>query len=67
MIKYAIFMMCILKEHYVIGSCIAAFNHRQYINKTNKNIDLVIMCDNLIYSKYKDSLSSLIKLYLLII
>ncbi len=54
--KHAIFMLCMLKEHYVLGACITAYNHRQYINKTNRKIDLVIMCDDNIYTKYESTL-----------
>lgn len=58
--KYAIVFLCMLKDHYVIGACIAAYTHRCFINRlNNKNISLVIMCDDYIYGKYKD----LLKIY----
>lgn len=56
--KYAIVMFCILKDHYVLGACIAAYLHKLFIKKTNKDIDLVIMCDDYIYKKYKSILSN---------
>ena len=56
-IKNAIFMLCMLKDHYVLGACIAAFTHKQYINKLNLNIELVIMCDSYIFDKYNKTLS----------
>jgi len=55
--KYGIFMLCMIKDHYVFGACITAYVHRQLINKTNKNIDLNIMCDDYIYKKYNKTLS----------
>jgi hypothetical protein len=53
----AIFMLCMLKDHYVLGACIAAFTHKQFINKLNLNVKLVIMCDDYIYNKYKNLLT----------
>lgn len=51
--KYAIFMMCILKDHYVLGACISAFAHRSLLKARGlTNVDLVIMCDDYIYEKY---------------
>jgi len=55
--KHAIFMFCILKDHYVLGACITAFVHKSMMKKQGiKNIDLVMMCDDYIYKKYKDTL-----------
>lgn len=54
----AIFMLCMLKDHYVFGACIAAFTHKQFIKKLKLNIKLVIMCDDYIYNKYKNLLKS---------
>jgi len=52
--KNAIFMMCIINEHYVIAACITAFCHRRMLTKAGikDTTDLVIMCDDKIYSKY---------------
>lgn len=52
--KNAIFMMCIVNEHYVIGACIAAYCHRRMLMRAGlKNaVDLCIMCDDKIYQKY---------------
>lgn len=56
--EYAIVMLCMLKNHYVFGACIAAFTHKIIMTQNNiKNIDLAIMCDGLIYTKYKSLLS----------
>lgn len=55
--KDAIFMLCILKDHYVLGACIISYLHRLFINKLHKTIDLVIMCDKYIYDKYNKLLS----------
>lgn len=55
--KYAIFMICFFKDHYVLGACIAAFTHKQYLKKLNLNIELVIMCDDYIYNKYNQTLN----------
>jgi len=53
--KYAIVSLCMLNEHYIIGACISAFVHKFFTK--SKKIDLVIMCDENIYSKYYDVLS----------
>lgn len=52
--KNAIFMMCIINDHYVIGACIAAFCHRKMLMRAGikEKTDLVIMCDEKIYDKY---------------
>lgn len=52
--KNAIFMMCIINDHYVIGACIAAYCHRKMLIKAGlkDTTDLVIMCDEKIYDKY---------------
>jgi hypothetical protein len=56
--EYAIVMLCMLKNHYVLGACIAAFTHKFILTQNNiENIDLVIMCDNVIYTRYKSLLS----------
>ena len=54
--KYGIFMLCMLKDHYVLGACIGAYNHRHYLKSINKQVELVIMCDSYIYDKYKNTL-----------
>lgn len=53
----AIFMLCMLKEHYVIAACIAAHSHRHYIDQLDKRVDLVVMVDENIYNKYNITLS----------
>ena len=55
----AIFMLCFLKDHYVLGACIGAFTHREFIKKLNLNIELIILCDDYIYTKFYN----LLKLY----
>ena len=50
--KNAIVMLCFLKEHYVIGACIAGYLHKQFIKKNNFKIDIIIMCDTKIYDKH---------------
>jgi len=59
MVKYAITMLCMLKDHYVLGCCISSFAHRQLIRKSVyiDDIDLIIMCDQYIYDKYASLLS----------
>ena len=51
-------MLSMLKDHYVLGACIAAFTHKQFINKLNLNVKLVIMCDDYIYNKYNNLLKN---------
>lgn len=55
--KNAIFMLCMLKDSYVIGACISAFIHKQYIEKINLDIILNVMVDDYIYNKFKDVLA----------
>ena len=55
--KDAICMLCMLKDHYVLGACISAFTHKQFIKKYNLNIDLVMMCDDYIFNKYNHILN----------
>lgn len=52
--KNAIFMMCIVADHYVLGACIASYCHRIFLEKLNvkDQIDIVMMCDDYIYDKY---------------
>lgn len=59
MVKYAITMLCMLKDHYVLGACISSFAHKQLIKTSihKNNIDLIIMCDKYIYKKYGRLLS----------
>jgi hypothetical protein len=53
----AIVMLCMLKDHYVIGACINAFVNKSLLKTNNVNdIDLVVMCDDYIYNKYKNTL-----------
>ena len=68
--KMGIVMLCMLKDHYVLGACIAAYTHKYLLKKANiGNTDLVIMCDQYIYDKYQKLLSyyfDLIKLIKLV-
>ena len=45
-----------LKDHYVVAACISAFAHKSIINHYNLDIELIIMCDEYIYKKYKSIL-----------
>ena len=54
--KYAVCMLCMLKDHYVVGACMSAFAHKSLISSGNLDIDLVIMCDEYIYDKYNHTL-----------
>ena len=58
--KNAIFMMCIINDHYVIGACIAAYCHRKMLIRAGlkDTTDLVIMCDEKIYDKYHEVLNN---------
>lgn len=53
--KNAISMMCIINEHYVIGTCIAGYCHRKMLELAGKkeNTDMIILCDITIYNKYQ--------------
>lgn len=51
--KYAIVMLCMLKDHYVLGACISAYAHRKL---KPDNCDLVIMCDDIIYNEHHELL-----------
>lgn len=50
--KNAIIMLCMLKDHYVLGACIAAYTHKYLLKKTHIDCDLVIMCDDFVYNKH---------------
>ena len=52
--KNAIFMMCIINDHYIIGACIAAYCHRKLLISAGikDTTDIVIMCDDKIYDRY---------------
>lgn len=53
----AIIMLCMMKEHYVIGACINAFVSKSLMfSKNINNIKMVVMCDDFIYEKHKDLL-----------
>lgn len=54
--KYGIVMLCMLTDHYVLGALIAAYAHKQFIKLNDLGIDLIVMCDEYLYNKYKDSL-----------
>ena len=50
--KNAIFMLCILNESYVLGSCISGYMHNNYKKKYNLDFDIVLMVDEFIYNNY---------------
>lgn len=52
----AIIFLCMLNEHYVIASCVSAWVHRYLIEKSKRNIKLIIMCDTTIYAKWRNTL-----------
>jgi hypothetical protein len=55
--KYAITMLCMIKDHYVVGACINAFVNKSIMFYNNiQNIDLIIMCDDYIFNKYENLL-----------
>jgi hypothetical protein len=55
--KFAIVMLCMLKDHYVVGACINAFVNRALMKTNNiTDIELVIMCDDYIYKKHNGML-----------
>jgi len=56
MSKYAIFSLCMLNKHYVVGACISGYTHKCFISRLNKKIDMVVMCDKAIYDEFKDVL-----------
>ena len=60
MVKYAIAMLCMLKDDYVLGACISSYALKQLIKESihKNNIDLIIMCDKYIYKKYGKLLSN---------
>ena len=42
---------------YVVGACLSAWTHRQFINNLNLDIQLIVMVDDVLYYQYKDELS----------
>src|SRR5271155_3751950 len=55
--KYAVVMLCMLRSHYVLGACISAFAHKFILKRKNiTDVDLVIMCDDVIYENHGDLL-----------
>jgi hypothetical protein len=55
--NFAIVMLCMLKDHYVVGACINAFVNRVLLRVNNiDNIELVIMCDDYIYKRHNGML-----------
>lgn len=54
--KNAIGMIIFTNPLYLIGACLSAWIHREFINKYNLAIELVVMVDEPIY-KYKNELS----------
>lgn len=52
--KYAIFFLCYLNDHYVIGLLETLYAHRKLLGKDN-DIELVVMCDEYI-SNFKDEI-----------
>lgn len=53
--KYAICMLIFKNPLYIVGACLSAWTHRQFITKYNLNIKLIVMVDKNIYH-YKDEL-----------
>ena len=53
--KYAICMIIFKNPLYIVGACLSAWVHRQFIDKYNLDIKLIVMVDNNIYH-YKDEL-----------
>ncbi len=50
-------MLCMLKDHYVVGACINAFVNRVLMKVNNiNNVELVIMCDDYIYKRHNGML-----------
>ena len=41
--KNAIFMLCILNESYVLGSCISGYMHNNYKKKYNLDLFIIII------------------------
>jgi hypothetical protein len=51
--KNAIVMLCMLKDHYLMASCINAFINKALMHTYNiKDVELVMMCDDYIHDKY---------------
>jgi len=53
--KNAIGMIIFKNPLYLVGACLSAWTHREFIKKYNLNINLVVMVDEQIY-KYKEEL-----------
>lgn len=53
--KNAIGMIIFNNTSYLVGACLSAWTHREFINKYNLGIDLIVMVNEPIY-KYKDEL-----------
>ena len=53
--KNAISMIIFTNPIYLVGACLSAYTHKQFINKLNLPIELVVMVDETIY-KYKEEL-----------
>ena len=52
--KYAICMLIFKNPLYIVGACLSAWVHRQFIIKNNLNIKLIVMVDSNIYQhKYE--------------
>jgi len=53
----AVVFLCMLKDHYVVGACITAYTHKVLMMANNiTNIELVVMCDDHIYKRYRSTL-----------
>jgi hypothetical protein len=52
----AIVMLIFGKEHYMIGACIAAKVHREYLKNKEEKIDLIAMVDDKLYIYKKELL-----------
>lgn len=57
MSKYCISMIIFTNPLYLVGACLSAWVHRQFITKYNLNIELMVMVDETIY-KYKNELEN---------
>lgn len=52
--KNAIGMIIFTNPLYIVGACLSAWTHREFIRKYNLGIDMVVMVDNPIYKHKKE-------------
>jgi len=50
--RYALCMLCMLNDLYVVGACVSAYCHRRFSSRRSRRIDLVVMCDERIHGRY---------------